>query len=222
MIDVGLPCTCAPSIYGKRREGSAASRWFRVVLSHTVPARKRACVVFLAHCKAPWACALIIFFDKWKKRVHAHPSIKERRGSRMASDKQFSHITVNAAEEDDVVIQAGSPMQPVDEPAMPCGAPVSQDDAAPADAPVAAAPEGAPAAPEPEAEVFEAPAESASEGVDSRNADEAGAPADAAAWREQTLEDLEAGPMSKMQKIVLGAAAVFVVVALVWYFCFMR
>ncbi len=131
----------------------------------------------------------------------------------MASDKQFSHITVNAAEEDDVVIQAGSPMQPVDEPAMPCGVPVSQGASAPADAPTASASEP---------EIYETPAKSASEGADSQDADASGAPADAAAWREQTLEDLEAGPMSNMQKIVLGVAAVFIIVALVWYFCFMR
>ncbi len=140
----------------------------------------------------------------------------------MASDKQFSHITVNAAEDDDVVIQAGSPMQPVDEPAMPCGVPVSQDDAAPADASAASAPADAPTASAPEPEIYETPAKSAFEGADSQDADESGASADAAAWREQTLEDLEAGPMSNMQKIVLGAAAVFVVVALVWYFCFMH
>lgn len=136
----------------------------------------------------------------------------------MASDKQFSHITVNAAEEDDVVIQAGSPRPQADEPASPSASPVSQDD-------VEVAPEAATAAAAGEPEAFEASAEQVFESPEPQGPGASDAPADtpaAPAWREQTLEDLEAGPMSNMQKIVLGAAAVFVIVALVWYFCFMR
>ena len=136
----------------------------------------------------------------------------------MASDKQFSHITVNAAEEDDVVIQAGSPLPPVDEPAPPSALPVSQDD-------VEVAPEAATAAAAAEPEAFEVSTEQVFESPEPQGLGASDAPADtpaAPAWREQTLEDLETGPMSNMQKIVLGAAAVFVIVALVWYFCFMR
>lgn len=139
----------------------------------------------------------------------------------MAQDKQFSHITVNAAEDDDIVIVAGAPAAPVAKPQVPS----AQDE---------------PAYNEGAGQGFEAPVsdegfaadEAPLSNFDAEEADEAAEAAEAAhtaapassdqAWREQTLEDLEAGPMSNMQKIVLGVAAVFVVVAIVWYFCFMR
>lgn len=40
--------------------------------------------------------------------------------------------------------------------------------------------------------------------------------------REQTIEDLDAGPMSLTQKIVIIAVAVFIVAAAVYFFAFMR
>lgn len=133
----------------------------------------------------------------------------------MAQDKQFSHITVNAAEDDDIVIVAGASAAPVAKPQVPS----AQDE---------------PAYNAGAAQGFEAPVSDEDFAADEAplsnlDADEAAEAAHTAApassdqaWREQTLEDLEAGPMSNMQKIVLGAAAVFIVVALVWYFCFMR
>ncbi len=134
----------------------------------------------------------------------------------MAAEKQFSHITVNAAEDDDVVIQAGAPVEPAaTEPTYEPGPARPEQDfeyveedgqAESAPVPVAG----------------EEPEELLAEGGDRAAAETAAAPSGEQAWREQTLEDLEAGPMSGMQKIVLGAAAAFVVVALVWYFCFMR
>ncbi len=143
----------------------------------------------------------------------------------MAQDKQFLHITVNAAEDDDIVIVAGAPAAGAtkpqvpsaqDEPAYGEGAgqgievPVSEEDFAADEASLS------------DLDADEAP-------LSDRDAEEAAEAAHTAApassdqaWREQTLEDLEAGPMSNMQKIVLGVAAIFVVVAIVWYFCFMR
>ncbi len=135
----------------------------------------------------------------------------------MAQDKRFSHITVNAAADDDIVIQAGAPA-PVAEGAESPAPGVAAHDEAAWQGSAQQAPD-APSVPD------EAPVEdstTADVAADAYAADAAQpAPADAA-WREQTLEDLEAGPMSNMQKIVLGAAAVFIIVALVWYFCFMR
>ena len=78
----------------------------------------------------------------------------------MADDKRFSHITVNAGEDDDVVIQAG---------AYATTPQVQADD-----------------------------------------------------YNEQTLEDLEAGPMSGMQKAVLAGVAIIIVAAIVYFTCFMH
>ena len=41
-------------------------------------------------------------------------------------------------------------------------------------------------------------------------------------YNEQTLEDLEAGPMSGMQKAVLAGVAIIIVAAIVYFTCFMH
>lgn len=126
----------------------------------------------------------------------------------MADDKRFSHITVNAGEDDDVVIQAGAyattpqvQAEAVEE--MP--ADQAQWEAE------ASAGESEPAY-EPEPEPAHAPAHAAPQ--------HAARPADD--YNEQTLEDLDAGPMSGMQKAVLAGVAIIIVAAIVYFTCFMH
>ena len=109
-------------------------------------------------------------------------------------DTRFSHITVTADDEDDVVIHAGARPEPAARPAAgPAG---SQDEERPR--PVEA-PEGErrPAQPS-------VPASSADKG-----------------YRETTAEDLEGSPMSLMQKAIIVIAALFVV-GFVAYYLFLR
>lgn len=132
----------------------------------------------------------------------------------MADDKRFSHITVNAGEDDDVVIQAGA-YAPVPQ--------VQAEDAeeVPADQAQweteASAGECEPAY-EPEPELASEPAiafepKPAAPQHAARPADD---------YNEQTLEDLEAGPMSGMQKAVLAGVAIIIVAAIVYFTCFMH
>lgn len=131
----------------------------------------------------------------------------------MADEKRFSHITVNAGEDDDVVIQAGAyapagpaPTQTWDEPQV--------DQAQGEDA---------------EAPAFETPHPQHAYQPAEQNVEEA-APAHHAQHAkrderdefEQTLEDLDAGPMSKMQKTVLVCVALFIIGFAVYYCMFMR
>ncbi len=141
----------------------------------------------------------------------------------MAQDKRFSHITVNAAADDDIVIQAGAPASVAEGAESPAPGVAAHDEAA-WQGSVQQAPDAPSVADEsPVEDSTTAAAEASAAAAASAEAADAAQPAPAdAAWREQTLEDLEAGPMSNMQKIVLGAAAAFIIVALVWYFCFMR
>lgn len=126
----------------------------------------------------------------------------------MADDKRFSHITVNAGEDDDVVIQAGAyattpqvQAEAVEE--------ISADQAQwEAEAPAG---ESEPAC-EPEPEPAHEPAHAAPQ--------HAARPADD--YNEQTLEDLDAGPMSGMQKAVLAGVAIIIVAAIVYFTCFMH
>lgn len=111
----------------------------------------------------------------------------------MASgEPKFSHITVTADDEDDVVIEAGArpatPVAPREEPSA----------AVQAEAPVARR------KPEPVA---------ADEAPEKRSKDDD--------YRETTIDDLKSTPMPLAQKIVLAVAAVAVVGIVVYYF-FMR
>lgn len=139
----------------------------------------------------------------------------------MADEKRFSHITVNANEDDDVVIQAGA------------YAPAAQTNAQTWEQPQ---PDQAHYG-EPEHAAQAQPSqEERAEHVDAQPdsnpvADCASAPAKASAsdhhsqhkeYHEQTLEDLDAGPMSKMQKIVLACVAVLIVGFAAYYLVFMH
>ena len=127
----------------------------------------------------------------------------------MAESTGFQHITVVPAEEEEIVIQAGA--RRAAEAAVEVAAPMAAPEPAPA--PVTEpepVPEPAPfVSPEDaKAEAQLAHLESSS-GNFSRALHEAiaeervGKPA-REGWRETTLEDLEATPMSPMQKIILS------------------
>ena len=118
----------------------------------------------------------------------------------MAQDQRFSHITVNAGEEDDVVIQAGAYARPEQE----------RFEAEPA-------PEPAPAPrhaerPQPRQQAAPHPKHAAPKHEDAASS----------AYQEQTLDDLDAGPMSGMQKAVLVGVGIIIVAAIVYFALFMR
>ena len=106
----------------------------------------------------------------------------------MANSKEFSHITVTADDDDDVVIRAGV----VEEPA-------------------AEEPVDEPAAEEADDAVAEAVEEAAVE------KEGAGETADAASYHETTLDDLEATKMSTTQKVIIVVAVLGIVAFAAWY-----
>ena len=134
----------------------------------------------------------------------------------MAQDQRFSHITVNAADDDDVVIQAGAYGRHQGEDVLEeavYAEPEPQIASVETSRPQHAA-QQAPApehAAKPHAAHARKPQAGACEGSPK--------PAQRA---EQTLEDLEAGPMSGMQKAVLIGVGVIIVAAVVYFALFMR
>lgn len=134
----------------------------------------------------------------------------------MAQDRRFSHITVNAADDDDVVIQAGAYGRHQGEDVLE-GAVYAESE--PQVAPVAV--------PEPQHAAQQAPVRdhsARSHAAHARKAQAAGADSrpQPAHRAEQTLEDLHAGPMSGMQKAVLVGVGVVIVAAIVYFALFMR
>lgn len=134
----------------------------------------------------------------------------------MAQDRRFFHITVNAADDDDVVIQAGAYGRHQGEDFLEeavCAEPEPQV------APVAV--------PEPKHAAQQAPAgnhAAKSHAAHARKpetfaSDSRPQPAHRA---EQTLEDLDAGPMSGMQKAVLVGVGIVIIAAIVYFALFMR
>ncbi len=123
-------------------------------------------------------------------------------------DQRFSHISVSAGDEDDVVIVAGdthadAPSRPVaaSDQAEPAHAPahVRMDEGEPGSAPRKAAP-AKPEAP--------ASAPAARKGASDR-------------YEETTLEDLQGTKMSTMQKAII-VIAVIGVIAFAVYYMFLR
>lgn len=135
----------------------------------------------------------------------------------MADEKRFSHITVNASEDNDVVIQAGA-YAPAAQ-AEPQAWEQPQADQAYYDGLEPAAP--VPAPQPQEEERYDYQPEPAHVPAHAK-APEAQRRAKREEYHEQTLEDLDVGPMSKMQKIVLGVVAVFIIGFAVYYFAFMH
>lgn len=134
----------------------------------------------------------------------------------MAQDQRFSHITVNAADDDDVVIQAGAYGRHQGEDVLeeavyaepePQVAPVAVPELQHAAQQVPAGNHAA----KPHAAHARKPETAAS---DSRP--------QPAHRTEQTLEDLDAGPMSGMQKAVLVCVGVVIIAAIVYFALFMR
>lgn len=129
----------------------------------------------------------------------------------MAQDRRFSHITVNAADDDDVVIQAGAYGRHQGEDALE-GAVYAESE--PQVAPVAV--------PEPQHAAQQAPAGNHAAHArkpETAVSDSRPQPVHRA---EQTLEDLDAGPMSGMQKAVLVGVGVVIIAAIVYFALFMR
>lgn len=132
----------------------------------------------------------------------------------MADDARFSHITVGSDDDDDIVIHAGARHAPAGDEAG-FGAHASRVEAGAEAQRVASAeaPHAAPA-PKPPSAVFQhelRPAHAR------REANDAGARREDA-----PQDDLDVGPMSFTQKIVLILAAALLVAAVAYYFLFMR
>lgn len=134
----------------------------------------------------------------------------------MAQDRRFSHITVNAADDDDVVIQAGAYGRHQGEDVLEEAVYAEPE---PQVAPVAV--------PEPQHAAQQVPAGNHATKPHAAHArkpetavsDSRTQPVHRA---EQTLEDLDAGPMSGMQKAVLVGVGVVIIAAIVYFALFMR
>lgn len=134
----------------------------------------------------------------------------------MAQDRRFSHITVNAADDDDVVIQAGAYGRHQGEDVLEEAVYAEPE---PQVAPVAV--------PEPQHAAQQVPAGNHAAKPHAAHArkpetavsDSRTQPVHRA---EQTLEDLDAGPMSGMQKAVLVGVGVVIFAAIVYFALFMR
>lgn len=134
----------------------------------------------------------------------------------MAQDRRFSYITVNAADDDDVVIQAGAYGRHQGEDVLEEAVYAEPE---PQVAPVAV--------PEPQHAAQQVPAGNHAAKPHAAHArkpetavsDSRTQPVHRA---EQTLEDLDAGPMSGMQKAVLVGVGVVIIAAIVYFALFMR
>ena len=127
----------------------------------------------------------------------------------MANPQEFSHITVTA-DEDDVVIQAGAVEEAVVEEA-----PAAEVDDAREEDPESA-PEDVSSASGRNAEV-PASSEAASASATTPTAPTAREKADAASFRETTLDDLESTRMSTTQKAIIVVAVLGVIAFAAWY-----
>ena len=135
----------------------------------------------------------------------------------MAEEKKYSFITVETDDDDDIVIQAGSPVEPapVVEPCL---------SAQPASAPIESEPVES-AAVEPEAvEAFDDSASDVAPSSQEEAPETFAAPAAPkkakSGYRETTLEDLDAAPMGTTQKVVIAAAVIAVIAFIAWYVLF--
>ena len=128
----------------------------------------------------------------------------------MANSKEFSHITVTADDDDDVVIQAGAVEETVVEEA-----PAAEVDDAREEDPESA-PEDVSSASGRNAEV-PASSEAALASATTPTAPTAREKADAASFRETTLDDLESTRMSTTQKAIIIVAVLGVIAFAAWY-----
>ncbi len=140
----------------------------------------------------------------------------------MPEGRKFSHISVNAAEDDDIVIEAGAYAKPVAES-------TSKPNPAPSQA------QASQYEPEPKLEAEASPEAASTQVSDSEPQQQASAaaepqeaPGEKAAAKahasvaprdtyDQTLEDLERTPMSSMQRNVLIGLAIVVIASCIYY-----
>lgn len=128
----------------------------------------------------------------------------------MANPQEFSHITVTA-DEDDVVIQAGAVEETVVEEA-----PAAEvDDAREED--LESAPEDVSSASGCNAEVPASSEAASASSETTPTAPTAREKADAASFRETTLDDLESTRMSTTQKAIIVVAVLGVIAFVAWY-----
>ena len=136
----------------------------------------------------------------------------------------FKHITVTAADEDEVIIAGVGAVEPTaPDAAIKPDAATRPDAAIEADAAAPSA-EGADlgSEPMPEATPGSDRIEASTTPVPSQAAPAKRKKARADDYRETTLEDLESQSMPLAQKIVIIAAVVCIIGALVYYFAVMR
>lgn len=129
----------------------------------------------------------------------------------MAQDRRFSHITVNAADDDDVVIQAGAYGRHQGEDVLEEAVYAEPE---PQVAPVAV--------PEPQHAAQQVPAGNHAAHARKPETAVSDSRTQPVHRAEQTLEDLDAGPMSGMQKAVLVGVGVVIIAAIVYFALFMR
>ena len=136
----------------------------------------------------------------------------------MAQDQRFSHITVNAADDDDVVIQAGAYGRHQGEDVLEEPVYVEPEpQVAPVEVPCPQ--HAAQQAPAQDHAHAAKPHAAHARKAQAADADSRPRPAHRA---DQTLDDLDAGPMSGMQKAVLVGVGVIIVAAIVYFALFMR
>lgn len=138
----------------------------------------------------------------------------------MASSKtQFTHIAVEPDDSDEFVVEAGIPAKDTDAAqgdAVFESNPATQEASATA-GDAAFEPEAA--SDEPEPTTYEAEAIPSTWGGEQHN-EGAGDLTKGNGYHEQTLEDLEAGPMSKTQKYVIAFLIIFVIGFIAYCFLF--
>ena len=138
----------------------------------------------------------------------------------MPEGRKFSHISVNAAEDDDIVIEAGAYAKPVAESTSepnpaPSQARASQYEPGlePELAPESASTQVSDSEPQQQANAAAEPQEAPDEKAAAK-AHASVAPRDT---YDQTLEDLERTPMSSMQRNVLIGLAIVVIASCIYY-----
>ena len=130
----------------------------------------------------------------------------------MAEEKKFSHITLTSDEDDDIVIEAGLRSEP--EVGEPEG--VASDAEAFADAISEEAEEESVGFTDDTLLEEEYESSQESERTEHPTKQKSGG------YIETTLEDLKGASMPFVQKVVIACALVFLIVAVLYYFLFMR
>ena len=131
----------------------------------------------------------------------------------MPEGRKFSHISVNTAEDDDIVIEAGAYAKPAAEPGPQPEPEPAQPEPESDPEPRAAQAHSSEPEPQPRASADPEP-RAASEQTPVEKPHSSDAPRDT---YDQTLEDLERTPMPSMQRNVLIGLAIVVIASCVYY-----